>query len=443
MSWNNKVVWSEGMFMRPQHFQQHDRYLEGLIEGRASALCPYSWGLTELKLDEALLGLGKVGIATARGILPDGTPFNIPADEDPPLAIEFPAGLKDCRVLLALPLRRPGMEESDREERSDGLARFRIGEHEARDSNLGMDASALLEIGKLRLRLVLERDDLKAYACLGFARIVERRADNRLVVDAAFIPPALDCRVSAALSGFLKELLGLLHHRGEALAVRVGQPGKGGVAEIADFLLLQIVNRWEPWFAHLAAMGGLHPERFYAAALQAAGELATFTHPNKRPAGFPLYRHEDLEGSFAPLMADLRQSLSMVIERNAVPIPLEERKHGVRVAVIDKELLRSATFVLAVNARLPPETVRTGFPTQAKAGPVERITDLVNLQLPGIGLYALPVAPRQIPYHAGFTYFELDRNHEYWKQLEASGGFALHVAGKFPELALEFWALRA
>ncbi|MGE8309571.1 MAG: hypothetical protein ACN6QR_08525, partial [Pseudomonas protegens] len=26
MSWNNRVVWSEGMFIGTQHFQQHDRY---------------------------------------------------------------------------------------------------------------------------------------------------------------------------------------------------------------------------------------------------------------------------------------------------------------------------------------------------------------------------------------------------------------------------------
>ncbi|MEY4209827.1 MAG: hypothetical protein RLZ92_205, partial [Pseudomonadota bacterium] len=34
MSINNKIVWSEGMFLRPQHFQQHDRFIERFIDGR-------------------------------------------------------------------------------------------------------------------------------------------------------------------------------------------------------------------------------------------------------------------------------------------------------------------------------------------------------------------------------------------------------------------------
>ena len=110
----------------------------------------------------------------------------------------------------------------------------------------------------------------------------------------------------------------------------------------------------------------------------------------------------------------------------------------------DQELQRTASFVLAVAAQIPGEALRARFPTQTKIGPVERIRDLVNLQLPGVTMRPLPVAPRQIPYHAGFSYFELDtRNNELWKQLESSGGLAMHIAGEFPGLELEFWAIRA
>ena len=128
----------------------------------------------------------------------------------------------------------------------------------------------------------------------------------------------------------------------------------------------------------------------------------------------------------------------------AIPIELQTRQYGIRVGLIpDVELQRTASFVLAVGAQMPADALRVRFPTQVKIGPVERIRDLVNLQLPGVTLRALPVAPRQIPYHAGFTYFELEtRGSDLWRQLETSGGLALHVAGDFPGLALEFWAIR-
>ena len=66
MSDNNRVVWSEGLFLRPQHFQQQERYLEAYIEGRAATLHPYSWGLTELEIERDLLGIGKLGLRRAR-----------------------------------------------------------------------------------------------------------------------------------------------------------------------------------------------------------------------------------------------------------------------------------------------------------------------------------------------------------------------------------------
>ena len=442
MSWNSKVIWSEGMLLQPQHLQQHDRYLQSLLETRVGALRPYSWGFSSLKIDEQQLALGKLSLLACSAVLPDGTPLYLPADDDLPLPLDIPEDTRNALVVLALPVRRPGIAEVSNESAQDNFARYRSAEHEAWDSN-GEDSSALMQIGKLRLRLALESEVVNAYTSIGVARIIERRSDNRVILDPEYCAPCLDYRAAPRLGAFVDELVGLLHQRGEALSNRLCQPGAGGAAEIADFLLLQLINRVEPFFAHLAILAGLHPEELYRAMVQLAGEMSTFSQANKRAIQYPAYRHDRLRESFAPVMEDLRKSLSIVMDAHAIPIPLEERQFGIRVAVMpDAELLKSATFVLAVNAQMPAEAVRSGFPPKVKIGTVEKIRDLVNLQLPGIQLRPLPVAPRQLPFHAGFTYFELDRNSEFWKQLANSAGFAMHVAGEFPGLQMEFWAIR-
>jgi len=443
MSVSSKVVWSEGMFLQPHHFQQHDRYLENLVEARAAHLRPYAWGLTELSLDQGLLAIGKVGLRSARGVLPDGTPFAIPDDDEAPVSLEVPDNVKNTTVYLAMPTRRPGMAETDSSDDPANLARFALAELDVRDSNAGADSRAPVQIGRLRLRVLLEGAELGAYSYLGLARIVEQRADKNLVLDEGFIPPCLAVSASPRLAGFITEIAGLLHHRGDELAARIAGPGRGGVAEVAEFLLLQAVNRFEPVFRHLDGVRDLHPEDFYRLTLSLAGELATFTTPRKRPQELPVYSHHALKETLAPLMAEVRRSLSMVLEQNAIPIPLQETKYGIRVATVaDRVLYRTAVFVLAVNAQVPAETIRARFPTQVKIGPVEKIRDLVNLQLPGVGLRPLPVAPRQIPYHAGFNYFELDRSGELWRALETSGGCAIQIAGDYPGLELELWAIR-
>jgi len=295
----------------------------------------------------------------------------------------------------------------------------------------------------MRLRIRRASDLTDAWIGLKLARILERRPDNQVVIDRSFIPPILASGLHDVLANFTKELLGLLHQRGEALAARFSHPGRGGISEVGDFLMLELVNRWEPVVRHWSTVPTLHPERLFSGMLQLAGDLCTHTRAGRRPSLYPEYDHDNLTQCFQPLMADLRTSLSMVLEQGAIAIELQDRSHGVLVAVMPSvDLVRSAAFVLAVSAALPPDMVRTRFPAQVKIGPVEKLRDLVNLHLPGVGLRPLPVAPRQLPYNAGYNYFELDTTHELWKQLDRSGGMGMHVAGEFPELKLEFWAIR-
>ena len=445
MSWYSKVVWSEGLFLRPQHFQQQDRHMEWYVETRTQALGGLFWGFAQLELDSAALATGKIALAAARGVLPDGTPFDFPAAHPAPLALDIPPNAKNAIVYLALPLRRAQSAEAARVgEPSAHLARHAPVEEQIVDSVAGDGTTEPIEIGQPQLRLVLADQISDAFVRIGVVRVIERRPDNNLLIDKGYIPPVLASQASPVLSGFLREIHGLLGQRGDALAGRLAQPGAGGVAEIADFIFLLTVNRHQPVFEHFSQLGQLHPERLFVRLLELSSELATLVNTERRPSARPTYDHDALEASFTPLIRDIRRALATVLEQNAIQIELQDHKQGRFVGLVtDRNLLRHAGFVLAVNAQVPSETLRARFPAQAKLGPVEKIRELVNLQLPGIALQALPVAPRQIPFHAGFSYFQLDNAGDLWKQLDNSGGLGIYVTGDFPALELSLWAIRA
>jgi type VI secretion system protein ImpJ len=442
--WENRVVWSEGLFLQPQHLQQQDRYVDRLVRTSTAGLRPFAWGLTQLELDTDLLALGKFAVRMAAGIMPDGTPFSVPGDCDHPRPIDVPEAARNSIVYLMLPTRQPGGVEVAPPEQAETVARFASAEHEAADIVAGYQGSATVTVGRLRLRYALEYEARDGHTAIGLARIAEVRSDKSVVLDEAYMPPCLLTNAAPPLAGFVTQLQGLLHHRAEALAGRVSETATRGAAEIADYLMLQLCNRYEPLMTHLAATTGqLHPETFYRVALSLAGELATFTEARKRPSVYPPYQHDDLQATFRPVIAALRQSLSAVLEQNAVPIPLQERKFGIRVGpIVDRTLVGNATWVLAVKAQMPAEALRRSFPNLVKIGPVEQIRELINVALPGVAVRALPVAPRQLPFYAGTTYFELDRSSAYWAALARSGGIAIHVTGDVPGLELECWAIR-
>ncbi|MEX0731301.1 MAG: type VI secretion system baseplate subunit TssK [Aquisalimonadaceae bacterium] len=444
MSRRSRVLWSEGLFLEPQHLQQHDRFVEGYVGGRMAAYGTFAWGFRTLELDTDLLAIGKLGLRVAQGIFPDGTPFNMPGDDPLPDPLDVDVSTRDQQVYLALPLQRDGAVEVGRPDSAPGLYRYHADDLEVRDAVLDSSASAVVEVGRLNARIALAGDTLDEYACIPLARVVEARPDGQLVMDEAFIPTVIRCRAADRLQAYLTELRGLLQQRADMLASRVTASGQGGAGEIADFLMLQIVNRHSPIAAHFADATHVHPETLYRFIIGLAGELATLTSNTRLPPEFAPYRHDALQAAFDSVFEVLRGEFRTVRESPAVQIAMQETgSHGVRVAkVSDPALFNNASFVLSVGASVPTEDLRSYFPAQAKVAPVERIAELVNNNLPGIGLVPMPVAPRQIPHLSSHVYFELDRSSALWKQLSGSGGLALHVAGQYPDLRIDLWAIR-
>lgn len=68
MSWDSKVLWTEGLFLQPHHFQQSDRYNEALVAGLARRLSPYAWGVNGLEIDHEALKIGQFAVKSCEGL---------------------------------------------------------------------------------------------------------------------------------------------------------------------------------------------------------------------------------------------------------------------------------------------------------------------------------------------------------------------------------------
>ena len=251
------------------------------------------------------------------------------------------------------------------------------------------------------------------------------------------------CSAAAPLVGFLTEFTAGLDQQGVALAGRLRVPGgPDGPGNVADLLRLQAINRWQRLLAHWADTAAVHPDDLYGVFVQMAGELATFAEPSRRPRAYPACTATTISSAASRLVvAELRRAL--VPEPSAISIALQERRYGVRVGqIVDRSVLGAVGFVLVARAGVPNETMLRLFRNQVKVGAVEQIRDVVNGAIAGIALRALPAAPEHVPSSVDAHYFELDRNSPHWQQMQTSTGFAIHVAGEFPNLELELWAIR-
>ncbi len=439
----NRVIWNEGLFIKPQHFQQQQRYTEYLIDERIRAVSQYLYGVSELSLNSEYLSFGRIALERAVGIMPDGLAFRIPQEDVAPDALEIDdASLVNQIVYLSVPLRSDSLMEINWPQER-GTGRYISQRLEVVDTHTVQGDTTTIDVSSVKMQLLLQKDDRSAYVSIAIARILEKRPDGSIVLDPDFIPCHYNVVGNTKLHRFINELSGMMRERAKTIANRISTPSQGGVADVSDFMLLQSLNRLQPQLLHLTELGSLHPERLFEYLSLVCGELSTFTDESRLPPSLPSYNHDMPSESFWSLIRYLRQSLSVVIDPRAVSIQLEKRSYGLIVAPIhDPTLIESGEFIISVKARVSQEELKRLFTKQTKVSSVEKIRELISLQLPGISLISLPVAPRQLPYHAGYIYYQLDKTCAAWGALTNSSGFAFHIAAAFEELDLQFWAIR-
>lgn len=444
----NKVIWSEGLFLRPQLFQQQERYFEYFAHQRAKVLNRFFWGFSEYDIDREGLAYGKLVLRSARAVLPDGTPYDIPdhADIPEPLTI-LPEHIGKI-IYLAVPLRLDNSDETIFTSQAiSSLARFRAEETELSDSNAIRQGPKPIQIARLRLRFLSEAEMTESWVGLPLTKIQAIQSDgNVLLHDLDFIPPLTGYGASSLLIEWLTHLSGLVKIRAAMLAERLtASSGKASAsAEIVDYFILQMFNKYEPIFNHLRNIPELSPVDLYLELAKLAGELSTFVRiDTRRPGVIPGYDHADIYGSIRPLVIEINSLLNQILVRSGQVIDLQDRGQGIWVAtLLPAELQSFDHIVLAVHADMAMEKLDQHFNFQSKLSAPQQLNELVRSHLPGIELHRLPVPPRQIPYSSGHIYYELHKNGPLWEKIAEQGALALHVAGQLPGLTLELWGIR-
>ena len=220
-----KVVWSEGMYIAPHHFQMQSRYFEDSIRFTNSAFWFAPYGVTGVEFDAEALQNGLIVLLHARGLLPDGLPFNIPETDAPlhsrSITDEFPSARDAVTVLLGVPLRKPRGLNCTLDYASTGESpdtRYVADTRVQPDENTGCDERPI-RVGRKRLRLLLDTESADGLVTLPLARILRNDAGH-LVYDAAFVPPVLQIHASQRLMLLATSLIELLDEKSPCISMR-------------------------------------------------------------------------------------------------------------------------------------------------------------------------------------------------------------------------------
>jgi type VI secretion system protein ImpJ len=441
MTWNSKVAWTEGLFLRPQHFQQQDRYHEGNLTARVGRITPYPWGVTALEIDHDLAQQGKFAVRRCAGIMPDGMPFDIPDGSPLPEPLELNERIANMVVGLAVPAIAKNSREVDFPD-ADSASRFWRGAGTVIDSAAATRSEEEIDIAHPRLAYAVLDGSKAGYTQIGLARVVEIQ-DKTVIFDERYLPPAIATHAHAGFGGILDRVIGWIETKLEELARYAADPTSGGGLQYADYFILQVLNRDIPVLRHMRASQYVHPERLYEKLICLAGELATFATAKRMANRYEAYDHDDLVATFHPVLRDLQSALSARMERRAIRLELIERAANAYVSPIrDRALFQHASFILEVYSSRPLTEIQINFPQLFKVGPSTKMQEIVHAHLPGVPLVHTPTPPRQIRALTDHVYFRLDRQTPLWAEFSTAPAVGMHFSGDWPDLKLEFWAVR-
>jgi type VI secretion system protein ImpJ len=442
----SRVVWSEGMYLGPHHFQAQSRYFEDSARFVAEALWDGAYGLTGFALDDEALGNGTVAIVHASGIMPDGTSFYMPESDPLPPPRDLAAVISPARnrltVMLALPRHKNnGVNCALVPDAANGT-RYVAQTVPLHDDTTGQDEKQI-QIGRKNLRIIFEPEVSDELMTLPVARVM-RSGSGKFIFDPTFIAPTLQIGASHRLMGMLGPLVEVMQEKVAGLT-RAAEAAGGAVGfstrEIASFWFLHTVNASLSPLRHFYFSKRGHPRELYIEMSRLAGALCTFAL-GSNPRTLPAYDHDRPDECFDALDRHIRDHLELIIPTNCLSIPLHPTADYFYAGeVTDERCFGRSTWYLAVRAEMGDVELVSGVPQLVKICSEKFIGELVKRALPGLPLAHSPVPPAAIAARVEMQYFLVSKSGPFWDHVMSTKHVGIYVPGDIPKPEIQLLAV--
>jgi type VI secretion system protein ImpJ len=428
-----KPIWSEGLFMTPQHLQQSDAYHESLLHARVHALLHYDWGLTDAQFDERALSSGQLKIVKCHGIFPDGTPFLIGDQgedtvEARPIEGAFPAALDALDVFLAIPNARDNAANTALDPAKVGPAvRYVAQQVTVPDINTGRNEQSI-SWARANMRILFGTEPRDAYHALRVAQLV-RDKTGAIVLRDDFVPSILRIGASKWIMANLRRLLSTMVGKQKALAegrrMRSAASVDFQASDAAKFWMLHSMNSYIPRVSHLVDHAEIHPEELFLTLGGIIGEMCTFS-PQGDPTDIPKFNYLELGDVLAPMFEMAMRLISLVLAEQYIIVPLEKRDDGMYLGRFeDPNIPRKHEFFLECQGS-DEGTLREKLPKLLKCASWTQIGYILNAAIPGVKCEVEYRPPGAIPVKPGLVYLKVDMVGDYWNDVLSSGTIAIY-----------------
>ena len=415
---SSRVMWKNGTFLTPQHFQQADRYVDSQLRLLQRAEGPLSWGVLDVRIDPIALTQGRLKLDGCQAFFPppDGCTIDIPGTDVGPAerSLVIPDGVAAVEVFLTVPTQNAADRSQERE----------VALADAYNNT----SVRKIKVAQKSLGLSLSGEPQKNLSVLKIAEIERDERTGKPTLRQSFAPPCLVVSAAPALQQLVRDLIGRMASLARTL------PEARRLRQKDEFVMfLHAVTQHVAPLSHLIQEAAplTHPAYLFEALLRLGAALSAFFD---EPVPFPRYDHADPTPGFATLCKQIDTMLGFTkqpedqvtvlrpkIEGGDNRIWLGKLPPGKPAANTPVFLALRGDIPATTAAKLIDELVKQG-----KIAPSSRITDFVAGFATAVPFrYATDLSPRQQAQPG--IYYRLQTDDPLWDEICKGGEIAVYI----------------
>lgn len=439
-----QLLWHQGLFLQPQHFQLSERYYQSLLTPLYRYQTPHMWGVADMEIQHTALGTKSFQLLAGEFIFPDTTHVVLPENavvESRYFEDEWVEGGKPFTVYLGIRKWTDAGENvtvlKTGEPLSTVTSRFvaPADPEEVRDLHQDGPSAQIKRLTHvLKIFWETEQDRFGDYEIIPLAQM--ERQGSEVVLSETFIPPCLTISASSGLKKIIREIRDQVSARGHQLEAY--KRGRGihsadfGARDMVYLLAQRTLNRYIPGLIHLSDEKTVHPWMVYGLLRSLIGELSSFSNTisvtGEAADGtsvVPGYQHRNLWECFSSAQGAITTLLDEITAGPEYVFQLVYDGTYYCAELPPAIFEGKNRFYLVIETEQEQPGVLDSLAASAKLSSREQLPILIVRALPAIALKHLSAPPRELPRKANALYFQIDHHSDQWPIVQKGKNLAL------------------
>lgn len=445
MTIQRPVLWHQGLFLQPQHFQYMDLSVQSMLTPLNAYIAPYFWGIGEFEVHRAALENRSFTPLKGELVFPDGTYTVFPGNallEPRSFDGAWVEGGKPLTVFVGMRRLNLNKENVTILESLKGMSEVNTrfvaaaDAEEVSDIHQGGPSARVNRLYHvLRIFWETEKEQLGDYDLIPVGML--ERFGEEVRLSSRFVAPSIGIFACDTLTRIVKEIRDQITARSHQLEEYKTQRGihtaEFGARDMVYLLALRSLNRYVPLLHHVTEVKPVHPWTVYGLLRQLVGELSTFSsrvnvHGELEDGTrlLPDYDHWKIWECYSLAQALITQLLDEITAGPDYVIRLIFDGTYYTADLAPQIFEGRNRYFLVFRTDEDPRHVLDSLATIIKISSREELPILIARALPGLQLEHLPVPPQELPRRAHCIYFQADHHGDHWARIEKGQNITMY-----------------